>query len=57
MERRADLLEFESDSDAIDTDDEAESESPVYDQFYESGGPGAVIQMTNFSPTEFHGAW
>ena len=57
MERRADLQEFESDSDAIDTDDEVERESPVYDQFCESGDPGAVIQMTNFSPTAFHGAW
>ena len=53
VECRADLKEFESDSNAIDTDDEVESESSVYDQFYESGGPEAVIQMTNGSPTDF----
>ena len=57
VERRTDLEEYASDSDAVDTDDEVESESPIYDQFYENGGAAAVIQMTNFSPTEFHSTW
>ena len=55
--RRADLEEYASGSDAVDTDDEVESESLIYDQFYENGGAAAVIQMTNFSPTEFHSTW
>lgn len=56
VELCADLKEFDADYDVIDTDDEVKTESPVYDQCYESGGSGSIIQMTNVSPTEIYGA-
>ena len=53
----ADLQEFASDSDAIDTDEEVESESLIFDQFSENGGASAIIQTTNVSPKKFYVPW
>ena len=53
----ADLQEFASDSDAIDTDEEVESEPPIYDQFYENWGASTIIQIKCVSLTEFYATW
>ena len=57
VELNADVQEFASDSDAIDTDEEVESESPICNQFYENEGACNIIHMTNFGPTEFYATW
>jgi len=35
-----------------ESDDEADSSSPVFDSFYGDGGPDAILQMKNFTEPE-----
>ena len=48
--RVADLEQY-NDDDGLTTesDDDANSESPILDQFYEEGGQDGIHQMTNFT--------
>ena len=48
-----------SDPDATetDTDDERDSDTPVLHKCLQSGGVGAVVEMTNFSLNEFNDLW
>lgn len=41
----------------VDSDDELDSESPIYDAFFEHGGSEAVRTTTNFSANEFLSLW
>lgn len=43
--------------DVIESDDEAESMSPIFDAFVESGGSEAILSTTNFSIRGFHAIW
>ncbi|KAG2786256.1 hypothetical protein PC129_g19024 [Phytophthora cactorum] len=43
------------DDDADDTS--ADSDSPLLDGYFESGGSDAVVMLTNFTLTEFHHMW
>ena len=56
VERNNEIYRYEQD-DAAETDEEADSESPTFDRFYEQGGSAAIIEMTNFDPTQFLGVW
>ncbi|KAE9028603.1 hypothetical protein PF005_g2153 [Phytophthora fragariae] len=47
-------------NDIIDSDDDdatIESDSPLLDRYFESGGSDAVVTLTNFTLTEFHLLW
>ena len=48
--RQAELQQY-NDDDGLTTesDDDANSDSPILNQFYEEGGQNAIHQMTNFS--------
>ncbi|KAG3129634.1 hypothetical protein PI126_g20876 [Phytophthora idaei] len=46
---------LDSDDDADDTS--ADFDSPLLDGYFESGGPDAVVTLTNFALTEFHLLW
>ncbi|KAG3063169.1 hypothetical protein PC121_g12310 [Phytophthora cactorum] len=46
---------LDSDDDADDTS--ADSDSPLLDDYFESGGSDAVVTLTNFTLTEFHLLW
>ncbi|KAG2829994.1 hypothetical protein PC129_g6679 [Phytophthora cactorum] len=46
---------LDSDDDADDTS--ADSDSPLLDGYFESGGSDAVVTLTNFTLTEFHFLW
>ena len=58
-ERQEDLPKYVSDPDATetDTDDERDSDTPVLDKFLQSGGVGAVVEMTSFALNEFNALW
>ena len=52
------LADFAPDSQATESEsDEDISDCPRMDTFLESGGSGAVLQMTNFSLHEFNAVW
>ena len=51
-DREHDLLQY-SISTQEDSDDEADSESPIFDSFYTVQGNEAILQMTNFTAPEF----
>ena len=52
--RQADPEQYENDEGlTTESDDDANSDSPILDQFYEEGGQNAIHQMTNFSAREF----
>lgn len=56
--RATDLQQFSSQPDQEDnSDDEDDSPRPLFDTFYEQGGPAAMMQMINFDPQEFEGLW
>ena len=38
---------------AADSDDEVDSESPIFNSFYNAGGNQSVLKMTNFTAPEF----
>jgi len=40
-----------------DTDEETDSNSPLFDQFCLTSGYDGILKMTNFSPPEFHALW
>ena len=56
VERNNEISRYEQD-DAAETDEDVDSESPTFDRFYEQGGSAAIIEMTNFDPTQFLGIW
>ena len=52
-------LEQYNDDDGLTTesDDDANSESPILDQFYEEGGQDGIHQMTNFTTRELNNVY
>ena len=56
VERNNEISRYEQD-DGAETDEEVESELPTFDRFYEQAGSPAIIEMTNFDPTQFLGIW
>ena len=56
-ERQNGLEQFSVQPYLSDTDEEDDSESPIFDRFYESRGGRAIVSMINFDPTEFQIIW
>ena len=52
LSRQQELLQYSADP-ANDTDDDNDSDSPIMDTFYNSGGQRAIVKMTNFNAKEF----
>ena len=46
-----------ADDDVVSSDEESDSNSPIYDSFYDQGGPEAIKSMTNFGPPQFTDIW
>ena len=38
-------------------EDRSDSDSPVYDEYFQSGGTAAIASLINFSDDEFHVLW
>ena len=57
MDRRNELRQYDPDSDPFDSDENVDSDAPIFDRFYEQGGSAAILEMTNFDPTQFLGIW
>lgn len=56
-ERDVELRQYPTDAEKEDTDEEPDSECPLFDKFYDEGGGSAIQNMTNFSPLEFQTLW
>lgn len=54
---RDEITEYDAESDVPDSDDENDSTCPVFDSFYNDGGSGAILSMTNFPPDKFNHIW
>jgi len=50
--RQNDIMQAPS-SPVVDSDDEADAECPIFDQFYAIDGNESIIEMTNFTAVEF----
>ncbi len=50
--REHDLLRYSSIRE-VDSDEEADAESPIFDSFYNSFGSEAIVKMIHFTPAEF----
>lgn len=56
-ERESALEEYAPEPEQQDTDEENDSECPIFDSFYESGGSAGITKMINFDPKEFDTVW
>ena len=54
VERNNEISHFEH-NDAAETDEEVDSEPPKFNRFDGHDGSAAIIEMTNFDPTQFLG--
>ena len=57
VERNEDLEMYAAEPYLEDTDDENDSECPVFDTFYEQGGSSSIISVINFDVQEFDTLW
>ena len=57
LEREIELDQFCKAPDLQDTDDENDSRAPLYDTFYQEGGVGAILSITNIDPQQFDTLW
>ena len=53
VHRRNELHQFEGDNYLFDSDENNDSDAPIFDRFYEQGGFETVLDMTNFELTKF----
>lgn len=51
------IEQYDPEPDCPDSDDDNDSSSPIFDKFYDSGGSGAILQMTNFTPDKIESIW
>jgi hypothetical protein len=56
-ERRRYREQFQNVNPIYSSDEENDSCSPIFDEFYFAGGPEFVLKMINFSPAQFHALW
>ena len=56
-DRQNSLEQYPTRPHIADSDDEPDSQSPIFDQFYQRGGSSAILTLTNFTPTEFFQLW
>ena len=57
VEREAVIDEYDIDPTKEDFDHECASRTPAFDKFYSTGGPEAIIQMTEFDVNGFGKPW
>jgi len=57
VDRENDLTAYDADPLLSSSDEECDSESPIFDAFYDGGGSQSIVQMTNFSAAEFQVLW
>ena len=57
VECNEDLDMYAAEPDLEDTDDDNDSECPVFDTFYEQGGSSSIISMITFNVQEFDTLW
>lgn len=51
--RQSELQQFPNSPQRPDSDEDNDSPSPIFEQFYASGGSAAIVQMTNLDVSEF----
>lgn len=56
-DRNAELNQYAANRDPVESDDENDSPTPIFDAFYNSGGSATILAMTNFTPQEFERCW
>lgn len=56
-DRTAEINRYARSRPNVQRDDEKDLETPIYDAFYDSGGPGTIISMKIFTPYEFEKCW
>ena len=57
IERQTTLAEYDRASAPVESDDENDSDCPIFDLFYDSGGSRSIVKMTNFTPRKFLAIW
>lgn len=57
FDRTADINKFNTTLDANSDNDDADSNAPLFDAFYEEGGNDAIKGMISFYPSEFETIW
>ena len=55
--RHVDDIENHIDDEVLDTDEENDSNCPIYDSFYNDGGSQSIKAMCNFDSTQFFELW
>jgi len=50
---RENVISEQNASRDVDSDEESDAESPIFDQFYAINGNASIIEMTNFTGVEF----
>lgn len=51
--RAKDVGQYDRAERVVSSDDEADSECPIFESFYNTGGSTAILNMTNFTCREF----
>lgn len=57
VEREQELQQYAAEPEQSDSDEETDSDMPIFDQFYEQGGSAAIVSMTNFDPQKLFQIW
>ena len=57
VHRGQDISKYSAEAENSDPDVEIDSDTPIFDQFYERGGSARIISMTNFTPDEHVEIW
>lgn len=55
--RAVEFDKYAHDGDVTEIDDETDSNFPVFDAFYDSGGSANIICLTSFIASEFYKFW
>ena len=57
VDRRNELRHYHDDSGLFDSDENIDSDAPIFDRFYQQGGSAAILERMNFDPIQFLGIW
>lgn len=55
--RRENAIQAYDNAPNIASDDEQDSDAPIFESFYSTGGSASIAEMINFSPKEFQTVW
>ena len=54
---REDIDRYDAEPEQVDSDDENDSQCPVFDMYYNNGGSASILSLTYFTPDVFESLW